>query len=308
MHLHQGITTNLKLVQDGADKLTIHNGLDGADAQIPAMFHTVTGKGLTWPGGSVPTHVPLPGSFGAVDFRPGSLPVVVLTTDGSWHDDYSFPAPKLADLEKEMAKTSVRFVDITSGPEDQANELSDTTKSNLAPSSFGSACGKGQCCTGIAGSPRAPTGPGGTCRLNFLHSGGTGVADSIVRAIQAISVGTVFNVTAQPSNDPANPDGVDATQFIKAIRAMTEGDATSGCPAASTKDTDGDGIDDTFLSVKVGTPLCFEVLPKMNTTVKPRVVAQFFNVYIDVYGLPGSVKLDRRAVLLLVPPFDVVKK
>ncbi len=306
--VHQVITTDLKKAQDGVNKLTLHSGYDGPESQIPSMYHVVTGKELAWPGGSVPLHKPAAGTFGGVDFRPGSLPVVVLSTDVDWHDDYSFAHPSLADLKKEMVKANVTFVDITSGPEAQADELSDATKSNIPPSAFGSSRAKGQCCTGLSGAARAPTGPSGSCRLNFLHSGGTGVSGSMVKAIQAISVGSVFDVTARASNDPTNPDGVDATQFIKALRAMDEGDAASGCPAASVKDTDSDGINDTFVSVKVGTPVCFEVLPKMNTTVKPKDNAQFFNAFIDVLGMPGSVKLDRRTVLFLVPPTDIVAK
>ena len=46
----------------------------------------------------------------------------------------------------------------------------------------------------------------------------------------------------------------------------------------------------------------------MNTTVKPKDSAQFFNAFIDVLGMPGSIKLDRRTVLFLVPPTDIVAK
>jgi hypothetical protein len=301
----QIVTTDLKKAQDAANKLETHCGNDGPEAQIPAMFHVLTGKTLTWPGGAVPAHKPAAGTFGGVDFRPGSLPVVVEITDVDWHEDYSFAAPSMADLKKAYNDNNAKFIDITNGaysaPETQAESLSDATKSSIPPSAFGGKCGAGQCCTGISGAARSPSGPGGSCRLNFLHNDGAGVADSIVTAIGAISVGSVFDVTAKPSNDPANPDGVDATQFIKALRAMDEGDATSGCPAAAAKDTDGDGINDTFTAVKVGSPVCFEVLPKSNTTVKPKDKAQFFNAFIDVLGMPGSVKLDRRAVLFLVP-------
>jgi len=312
----QIITTDLKKAQDAANKLETHCGNDGPESQIPAMWHVLTGKELKWSGGSVPKHTPAAGTFGGVDFRPGSLPVVVEITDVDWHDDYDptsiTAAPKMADLKKAFTDNNAKFIDITDGSwsleETQANELSDATKSNIPASAFGGKCGAGQCCTGASGAARAPTGPGGTCRLNFVHTGGTGVSDSMVKAIQAISVGSVFDVTARASNDPANADGVDATQFIKALRAMAEGDASNGCPAASTKDTDADGIDDTFVSVKVGTPVCFEVLPKKNTTVKPKDKAQFFNAFIDVLGMPGAVKLDLRTVLFLVPPTDIVAK
>jgi hypothetical protein len=101
---------------------------------------------------------------------------------------------------------------------------------------------------------------------------------------------------------------VDATLFIRALRAMDEGDPKNTCPPHAAKDTNGDGVNDTFTAVVVGTPVCFEVLPKMNTTVKPKSSAQFYNAFIDVLGMPGSVKLDKRTVLFLVPPRDIAAK
>jgi hypothetical protein len=160
----------------------------------------------------------------------------------------------------------------------------------------------------VSGAARAATGPGGSCRLNFLHSGGTGVSTGITKAIQAISVGSTYDVTARPSNDPTNADGVDATKFMKALRAKDEGDTAQGCPPAPAKDSDGDGIKDTFLAVKVGTPVCFEVIPQQNDTVPPKNVVQFFNAFIDVIGLPGNVNLDKRTVKFLVPPAGVQTK
>ncbi len=310
----QVITSDLTKAQDAANKLTTHCGYDGPEAQIPAMWHVLTGESLTWSGGSVPKHTPAAGTTGGVDFRPGSLPVVVEITDVDWHGEghtpyTGFPTPVPPDmpqLKKAFKDNNAKFVDVTNGaftaPEDQANELSDATSSNIPPSAFAGACGSGQCCTGMSGVARAPTGPSGSCRLNFLHNSGAGVSDSIVKAIQALAVGTFFDVTARYSNDPTNPDGVDATQFIKALRAMDEGDSANGCGPAKAKDTDADGVNDTFVGVKVGTPVCFEVLPKMNTAVKPKGTAQFFNAFIDVLGMPGSIKLDRRTVVFLVPP------
>jgi hypothetical protein len=74
------------------------------------------------------------------------------------------------------------------------------------------------------------------------------------------------------------------------------------------KDSNGDGIDDTFLAVEVGNPVCFEVIPKSNTTVPPADKAVFFKAFINVIGLPGSVLLDQREVLFLVPPTDPIAR
>jgi len=316
--VYQVVTTDIAKAQAATVSWSASGGADGPESQVPSMWHMLTGGALNWSGGTVAKHVPKAGTVGGVDFRAGALPVLVLITDVSWHDAARDPycssvtsPPVVADVKKAFADTKAKFINITSYDEAQADDLSDTTKSNIPPGAF--AAGAKDCPTGVSGAKRPATGPGGNCRLNFLHSGGTGVSDQVVKAIQAISVGSVFDVTAQPANDPTNPslsDGgppVDATQFIKALRAMSEGDAKAGCPSASTKDTDGDGIDDTFTGVKVGTPVCFEVIPAMNITVPPKPVAQFYKAFINVLGMPGSIKLDQRFVLFLVPPKEIAK-
>ena len=309
----QVVTTDVALAQSAVDKLAPHCGGDEPEAQVPSMFQIVSGKGLSWPGGSVSPHAPAPGTFGGVDFRPGSVPVVIEITDAHYHDPTFDPytdlptAPTIAaDLIPAMKASAVKLVGVFDTHyityEDQEDLISDATDSHVLVDAFGGSCGVGQCCTLPGGGGRPPTGPGGSCRLNFQIRDGVGLGDSIVKAIQAISVGTIFDVTAVASNDPANPDGVDATRFIGAIRAMDEGSAADGCSARAAVDTDGDGIKDTFTGVVVGSPVCFEVVPKVNDTVTPRPTPQFFDAFIDVLGMPGAVKLDRRTVIFEVPP------
>ncbi len=307
--VHQKITTNLGAAQAAVAKYTAGGGGDGPESQIPGMQHILTGEALGWTGGSVPAATPAAGHFGAVDFRPGSVPVVVNITDIDWHSETNepyteFATPTMASLKSAFATNNAFFVNITSGDEAQANELSDATSSNVPAVAFGGACGAGSCCTGVNGAARGASGPGGTCRLNFLHTGGNGVGAGIVKAIQAISVGAAYDVKGVPSNDPKNPNGVDATKFIQALRAMDEGNAAAGCPAVPAKDSDGDGIKDTFLGVVVGTKVCFEVIPAKNTIVPPANDPQFFNAFVDVIGVQGNIPLDKRSVLFLVPPKD----
>ena len=308
--VRQVITTNLSQAQSAVSGYAASGGNDGPESQIPAMQHILTGEALTWSGGSVPKHTPEAGMWGGVDFRPGSVPVIVNITDINWHGEnntpYNFTTPTMASLKAAFAAKNAFFVNVTSGSEAQADELSDATNSNLPHAAFAgmAGCAAGQCCTNTNGAGRAPTGPGGRCRLNFKHSNGSGVSTAVAKAIEAIAVGSTFDVKAIPSNDPANAKGVDATKFIKALRAKDEGDAANGCPAHPAKDSDGDGVKDTFLAVKVGTPVCFEVIPQTNTTVPPEQIAQFYNAFVDVIGVQGNVKLDRRTVLFLVPPTD----
>ncbi|MBL8716246.1 MAG: VWA domain-containing protein [Myxococcales bacterium] len=302
----QKITTTTSLVNTAVGKMAPGGGGDYAEAQIATLDYILTGNA----NGTIPKVTPPAGHFGAVEFRPGAVPVVVLITDAPWHDPSG--SATTATVTAGFKAKNVKFVNVNVGSKGgvaQANTLSDATASNLLPAAFAGKCTAGQCCTGYKGAGIAPDSAGGRCRLNFDGGSGDGVSDSIVTAIQAISVGSTYDITAQLSNDPTNKasDGaaVDATKFIESIRAMKEGDASLGCPANATYDADKDGIDDTFKAVTVGTPVCFEIIPKMNATVKPSAGAQFFNAFIDMVGMPGGVNLgDKRTVVFLVPPED----
>ena len=314
VNVRQGITTNLTLAKNAVGAMSASGGGDTPEAAAAAMQYSLLGQAMAG-SPSVAAHTNAAGTFGGADFRAGSVPVIVNITDADWHDPSG--GATMASLEAAFASTKAKFVNIAesgfsfgSGPEAQANTLSDATGSNVPASAFGtvSGCSAGQCCTGNSGAGRAPTGPGGTCRLNFLSSGGSGVSTGIVKAIEAIAVGSTFDVTAKPSNDPKNPKGVDATKFIKALRAMDEGNAANGCPAAPATDTNGDGIKDTFVAMKAGTPVCFEVIPAKNNFVEPDIDPQFFNAFIDVVAVQGNLQLDKRSVLFLVPPKDASVK
>ena len=57
-----------------------------------------------------------------------------------------------------------------------------------------------------------------------------------------------------------------------------------------------------FVAVPVGTPVCFELTPKENTTLPALDTLQWFVAFVDVVGEPGGIALDHRDVLFLVPP------
>jgi hypothetical protein len=288
-------TTNLALAQAGVDQLTLGDGDDFPEGQVPAMWHVLTGGAVT----GVPAVVPAAGTRGAVGFRSGSVPVVVLITDALWHDPRG--GVGIAMLNSAFTAANAKFVGVTSYNETQPNALSDATGSNLPTTAF-MGCAAGKCCTGAGGAARAPSGPGGTCRLNYVYSSGNDIGNSVVQAIKAIAIGSVYDVTVKPKNDPTNPMGIDATKFIKALRAKDEGDTAEGCPPHAAIDTNGDGIKDTFKTVTVGTPVCFEVIPEMNTTVAPQESAIYTRADLEVVGVPGDIKLDSRKVLFLIPP------
>jgi hypothetical protein len=309
VNVRQVSTTNLTLVKNAVNAMSASGGGDEPEAQIGGMFYALTGQANNG-SPSIAAHTPAAGTLGGVDFRNGSVPVVVEITDAHWKNPSG--NVNLTQLAPAFTAAHAKFVDVTNGDnlsfepdlEANANTLSDQTGSSVPASAFGSVsgCAAGQCCTGVNGAGRAATGPSGTCRLNFLMSGGNGVSAGIVNAIKAISVGSSFDVTAKASNDPTNAGGVDATKFIKALRAKDEGDMANNCPPHAATDTDGDGVKDTFTAVIVGTPVCFEVIPAENTTVPATKEPQFYKALIDVIGVQGNVHLDNRSVLFLVPP------
>ena len=322
--LLQTITSDVTLAQSAVKRMSASGGGDEPEGQEESMLHVLTGEPIpsTPP---VSKHVAAPGTFGGVDFRPGALPVVVEITDAHWHDAVKLPwaSTALGDnvtLDKLAAAfravharfvgvTDVHYLSAETTPFPlltQPNELSDATLSSVPAAAFSSECGAGMCCTGVSGAALPPDAPGGGCRLNFQVKDGVGMTVSLVHAIQAISLGSEFDVIAVASNDPTNApsDGgttVDATKFIKTLRAMEEGETATGCVAHPAKDTDGDGVKDTFVAVLVGTHVCFEVIPRVNDSVKPKAFDQTFHAYVNVLGLPGSVKLDQRRVAFVVP-------
>jgi len=339
--LFRSVTTVESNILSEVERLQVYKGGALPESHYEAQYQLLTGAGFSWTAskaGSIAIDPPKPSTSGGADFRAGSLPVVVQITDASWFEKTTYDSLTTGKLsphshaevvaaydaikakfvgvhslfEKTGGGMDTPCTDYANTPCDsargynQAVKMAQDTGSVLDPSAFKGACGVGKCCTGLSGAGQDPV--SGKCPMVFLaKSNGTGVADGIVGAIKAISVGSAFDVTAIKSNDPANTDvtgkPVDATKFILKIRAMKEGDVASGCAPRAVKDTDADGVEDTFVAVTVGEPVCFEVVPKKNDFVEPAKDApQFFQAFIDVVGMPGAVKLDRRGVLFLVPP------
>ena len=63
---------------------------------------------------------------------------------------------------------------------------------------------------------------------------------------------------------------------------------------------DDDSFTDTFRGVR-GTPVCFDIVTKMNTTVRPTDAPQLFRAQLNVIG-DGFTPLDQRVIYFLVPP------
>lgn len=121
------------------------------------------------------------------------------------------------------------------------------------------------------------------------------VTPLVVNAINEVVENVPLRATIEATDEPG--DAGDALQFIQRLETNT---TSAGCAAALTEDTNGDGFPDAFPAVTPGTRVCWDVIPRMNTTVMPALTPLIFRARLTVRG-DGS-PLDSRIVYFLVPP------
>lgn len=314
------VTTDPMDAQTALNGLLLGGGGDTPESGIEALYQIATGSGVSWPAdpmlgfpaGSVPPFDMM--------FRGGAFPIVILITDAESHaaetifiqglevTGYSPFVPEAASREEAfMALEAIgaRVIVVNVGQSSVALEdnldIVQRTGAVVPPEAFGAS---GQCLTGLAGAPQPPN-ANGECPLLFnVGFEGTGLGSSIVDAVQALAGSASLDIDARPENEDGNPGGVDAVQaFLERVTPNTSPASatmcTSGIPVEDR--LGGDGQDDTFIDVSGGVRVCFDVVPKINTTVMPTSEPQLFRARIDVYGDNITV-LDDRAVWFVVPP------
>jgi hypothetical protein len=307
--IHKQMTTDAIAMKTALSALKASGGGDLPEAQVPSMMYALKETELKWQGGTTAKTATPTERTAPIGFRNGALPVMILVTDVDWHEAgheaYDplkvFDKFTIEDVAAAFKAVNARFVSITTeGKENevQADQLSDLTNSNVPPDAFGTTCGAGKCCTGVSGVAREPA-PSGRCRLNFLHRGGEGVSTSLINAILGLSIGTNFDVSAKASAATELPD---ASSLISAVKLLPAGDGAAMCNGAPVKDTNGDGTPDAYDNISAKTPVCFSIELSSNATLAPKTVPGLYAARVDVVGAPGQVLLDRRTIVLVVPP------
>lgn len=134
--------------------------------------------------------------------------------------------------------------------------------------------------------------------LVFNGSGST-AATAIENGIRTLANNIALDMAAVASDDPS--DAVNAVQaFVSRLETLQLG--TPQCASGlNDVDTDGDTFDDAFLDVRAGTPVCWKLIAKTNTTVPATTEPQLFRATVNVLG-DGVTVLDTRDVFFLVPP------
>jgi hypothetical protein len=124
-------------------------------------------------------------------------------------------------------------------------------------------------------------------------------ATAIENGIRTLANGLPLDISALAVDDPA--DAVDAiSAFVDHLQTLQLG--TAACAAGLNEtDSNGDGFADKYLQVRTGTPVCWKVVSKQNTTVPATDAPQLFRATVRVYG-DGVTQLDQRNVFFLVPP------
>jgi hypothetical protein len=131
-----------------------------------------------------------------------------------------------------------------------------------------------------------------------IPGNGSGLGAQVINAVRDLASGVPMDITVYPVDDP--DDDIDAVAaFIERVEPNVAG--VGGCRGGlRTADSDRDGVLDTFTGVTPGTTVCFDVVPRENTTVEPTDRPQTFIANIQVWGDHVTL-LDERDVYFLVP-------
>ena len=331
---HRIMTANtapgLSSIQSAVNAYSAAGGNDGPESGWEMLYQTATGAGITAGGASVaafnpatapPASIPAGetvGDIGGAGFRVGSLPIVIFMTDNCNHNsdigpanNYSFGGPaRSTDSIDNLVAIGARVIAVVSGNfcslDLQALGAINATGAVVPPTAWGPAgsrpagCAVGQCCTGLSGAGEATDGAG-NCPLKFqINSSGTGLGDAVADGIEALTGFGTLDISSDPQDDPT--DAVDAVaEFVERIEANPTAPPPCAPGLTAIDIAPTDGINETFADVTPGTTVCFDVIPKMNTTVMPLTTPQMFKATVVVEGDLITV-LDTRDIYFLVPP------
>ncbi len=217
-------------------------------------------------------------TFGYPCFRQGALPVVLLATDEApFTATHNCPAWANVGRDAFLAR-SAKLVGIYG-----SGSAGTTVETNLGT---------------MATSTGAVDAANANAPLVFDGSN-AGAATAIENGIRTLANGVPLDLSAPITDDPG--DSVDTlTAFVDHLETLQLG--TPACSNMLTDiDTNADTFDDAFVDVRAGTPVCWKLIVKTNTTVPATDQPQLYRATIAVYG-DGVTILDTRDVFFLVPP------
>jgi hypothetical protein len=294
---YQTMTSDARAAQNAVNRYRTNCGADGPESAVAALYSLATRDNLSgyasFAGtGTSPPTCPA-GHRGTACFRPDAVPIVIIMTDVDQHNaptcscPYSSSivpggGPTYAATLTALAALNVRVVGIatSSGANSFLNRIvQDTTIARGAP--------------------------GASSDYVISAPGGRGLSDAITTVVRRASQ-VPLDVSAQ-AVDVADPgETVDAVMAFldhleTRITAAPGLSCTTGFRTYDRPGIDADSFPDTFERVTPGTPVCFDIFPRSNTSVMPTLDPQLFRARINVIG-DGFTPLDTRVIYFLVPP------
>ncbi len=281
----QDITNDITAVQNALNTMTTTCG--GSEPYPSNLWVIATGDTSPWASYTPyfsphPRRCTDPATIGWPCFRPGAIPIVIQFGDELFsQNDRCNPRKTTAEAIAALNSINAKYIGVNSG--------------STRPDMIGVANGTGS--VDLGGNP-----------LVFdINPNGTGLGSQVVDAVVILANYVPIEVSATVRDDTA--DAVDATIFIERIEPNTVGGVSDPVDPArvcvgglEVADRTGDGIPDVFTRVLPGTTVCFDIYPRMNTTVPAAAEPQIFRAFIDVLG-DGFTLLDTREVYFLVPPY-----
>jgi Cys-rich repeat protein len=239
----------------------------GTENQYRAVWGVADPAGA--PGSESGCATPMVGFVGCPAFREEAVKVLVTFTD-----EDSDGTETAAQAGAALMAENITFIGVWSGT------ASDTTSR--------------QDLVDLANASGSLSGAGMPLVFNGMDAA---VVPAVTAAITEVVRGVPIRATIDATDEP-DDDG-DSLQFIDHLEVNVSG--TGGCTMVSpTEDTDGDGHDDAFPSILPGTPVCWDVIPLMNTTVMPDISPLVYKARLTVRA-DGS-PVDSRLVFFLIPP------
>ncbi|HVK87184.1 MAG TPA: hypothetical protein VM513_23850 [Kofleriaceae bacterium] len=219
-------------------------------------------------------------TFGYPCFRQGALPVVILATDEAPLEPtaQTFKAPAWATVVKPaFVAAGAKLVGVL------GSSYGVNTDWNLRT---------------MAADTGAVDAMNGNAPLVF-DGAGANAAAAIQTGIVRLANGLPLDLSATSTDDPG--DAVDAVAaFVDHLETRQLG--TAQCAGGlDAEDTNGDAYADTYRAVRTGTPVCWRLVSKPNTTVPAIDAPQLYRATVIVRG-DGVTQLDQRDVFFLVPP------
>jgi hypothetical protein len=318
---------------------TTRAGADWAESGIESLYQIATGAGVSWSGSSVPAHTPASGRWGYVDFRNGSLPIVIHVTDAYSHDNTvqpydtsSVPSPHYTPqtlpvlIQRGIRVITLNVGDRTGDRYGQMTEWSTQTNAIVPACAFNndkneSPC-NGKCCVGETVEPTTIDGKTNQCILKY-EGAQDRVHEFISQGIDALVKYGTYEVATSVIGEPL-PGDITTACFIKQVKAVeytapTQEPEHSCNPVAQKASITVAGktpdYENGFKNFAPGTSrvgvkgasLEFEVVAKNEkddgtACVEATEEAQVFQAWIDVVNPVTGLSFGRRPVSIMVPP------